>query len=85
MTKEYSTRVGEALDALKQAGQFKMMVHSGKGDWDHKSKEVLLRELKREVEELEEAITSGKNKEAIVSEIADIANYAAMLLEKEIR
>ena len=84
MTKSYNTRVDVALEALKRAGQFKMMVHSGKGDWDHKSKEVLLAGLKREVVELEEAITTGKNKEIIASEIGDIANYAAMLLEKEV-
>jgi hypothetical protein len=85
MTKEYNQRVEDALEALTQAGTYKFMVHSSKGDWNHKTKEVLLAELKREVEELEEAITTGKGKEAIVSEIGDIANYAAMLLDKEIK
>jgi len=40
-----------------------------------------MEELKREVVELEEALASGQ-KEAVISEAADVANYLAMIIEK---
>ena len=79
---EYNNRVEEVLDNVTQAGRYKFMIHSVKGSWGHKSQEVLLDELSKEVEELKEAILQNKGKEAIASEIGDVVNYAAMLLEK---
>jgi len=71
----------EVIADLAVAQKFKFSVHRGKGGWHHKTKQVLLAELKREVIELEEALASD-NKEAVISEAADVANYLAMIIEK---
>lgn len=71
----------EVLNDLIIAAKFKFSIHRSKGGWEHKSTEILLKELKREVEELEEALEIGKT-EHIVSEAADVTNYLAMLVEK---
>ena len=71
----------EIIADLAVAQKFKFSVHRNKGGWSYKTRHVLLTELKREVVELEEALALG-NKEAIISEAADIANYLAMLIEK---
>ncbi len=71
----------EVIADLAVAQKFKFSVHRGKGGWSHKTKQTLLTELKREVVELEEALGSG-NKEAVISEAADVANYLAMIIEK---
>lgn len=63
-------------DALV-AAKFKFMIHRRKGGWRHKDHSTLLKELKREVIELEQA----KTKEEIISECGDIINYAAMLMD----
>lgn len=81
---EYNNQVEKVLENAIQAGRYKFMVHSVKGGWAHKSTTQLLEELKKEVIELEEAIVSGKGKEFIASEIGDVVNYAAMLLDKEL-
>ena len=83
--REYDEATQQALQNLVTAGAFKFMIHSRKGDWKHKTVEVLLAELKREVEELEEAIITGLPREHIISELGDIANYAAMILDKELK
>ncbi len=59
------------------AAKFKFMVHRNKGGWKHKTHDVLYNELLREVAELKEA----KGKEGVISECADIINYAAMIID----
>ena len=75
-------REDQIIDDLGVAMKYKLMRHRSKGDWAHKDLTVLLRELKREVVELEEEILSGKKPEMIISEAADVANYAAFIIEK---
>ena len=65
------------INDLSDAMKFKFMVHRDKGDWMHKSQEQLFAELQREIIELKEA----PNKEAVISECADIANYCAMIID----
>ena len=55
----------------------KFTIHRNKGDWLHKSQDDLLRELKREIEELEAARTT----ESAILECGDIINYACMLID----
>lgn len=75
-------REDQIIADLGVAMKFKLMRHRSKGGWKHKSKDTLLKELKREVGELEEAIVAGKNPEHIISEAADVANYLAFIIEK---
>jgi len=56
----------------------KFTIHRSKGDWKHKTLNVLIAELKREVEELEEAAS----KEAKILECGDIINYSCMIIDK---
>ncbi len=65
------------IDDLAIAMKFKFSVHRNEGGWTHKSKDVLYTEMLRECEELKGA----KTKEQIISECADIANYAAMIAD----
>ena len=76
--------VRKAIKRFTQAMQYKLYVHSNKGKFDWKSDEMLLKQLKAEVKELEEAIASGC-KEAVISEAADVANYAFFLASKAVR
>lgn len=74
------------ISDLASAQKFKFMVHRNKGDWAAKSLPTLQTELEREVGELLEALkvfgeTRG-NKESVISECADVANYLAMIIEK---
>ena len=71
----------EILEDAMVAAKFKFMIHRRKGGWTHKSMDVLIAELEREIVELKEAVKVGK-KEPISSEGADIINYAAMIIDK---
>ena len=64
------------------AQKFKFMVHRNKGGWDAKPIEQLVSEMKREVEELEDALKNGASKESCITEAADVANYSAMIVDK---
>ncbi len=72
-----SYKENEILEDALVAAKFKFMVHRHKGDWYHKGYEQLVGELNREVRELEEAVTV----ESVISECADIINYAAMIID----
>lgn len=74
----------ETLDLLRQAQEFKFMVHRSKGGWEAKPMEALVEELKIEVDELCDAI-SNNDKTDIITEAADIANYCAMIIEKALK
>ena len=71
---------------LGDAQKFKFMVHRQKGGWDAKDLQTLRLELKREMAELDEELSSFEegeaSKERVISECADVANYLAMLIEK---
>jgi len=71
-----------AIRTLATAMKFKFTVHRYKGGWKHKSNKVLVKEMYREVAELEQAISKDElNREAVIAECADIANYCAMLID----
>ena len=63
----------DAVDVAKA----KFAVHRDKGSWEFKTVGLLIKELKREVIELENA----KDKESVILERGDIVNYAAMILD----
>ena len=59
--------------------QRELHANNHKTGWDNLSQKWLLNRLKQEVGELERAVESGKN---IVSEAADVANFAMMIADK---
>ena len=61
--------------------------NSYKGGWHHCSDAYLLRRLRDEVNELEKEARrrKGRNTEAIVSEAADVANFAMMIADNASR
>ena len=63
------------------AMEYKFILHQNKGSFDWKSRDKLIEELEREIGELKQA----KTKEEVVSECADIANYAFMIADKILR
>jgi len=67
-----------------QAMKFKLYVHRAKGKFDWKSNEMLLDQLEAEVVELRNAVKLGK-KESIISEAADVANFAYFIADKASR
>jgi len=66
------------------AMKYKLYVHSNKGSFDWKTSHQLISQLKAEVAELEEALATG-DKERIISEAADVANYAFFIADKAVR
>ncbi len=64
--------------------RYKFIIHSDKGRFDWKSDDMLVAAMKKEIKELEQALKDG-NKEWIVSECADVANYAYMIANKKLR
>jgi hypothetical protein len=71
-----------AIRTLNVAMKFKFTVHRNKGGWKHKTDQVLVDEMFREVKELSEAVKADEvNREHIISECADVANYCAMLID----
>lgn len=81
MSNPLSLQEDDILADIMVAAKFKFMVHRRKGGWRHKDMNVLVKELEREVKELKDAIKSG-NTENIITESADIVNYAAMIVDK---
>ena len=74
---------GEYEDVLRpfvDAMRYKLASnkHRGKRNWQDLSPEALLNMLKKEVNELEEAIKSG-NQIEILLEAADVGNFAMMV------
>jgi len=63
----------------------KLLTNKHKGDWRMCSQNYLLRMLKYEVEELQEAMIAGTldggGAAAIIEEAADVANFAMMIAD----
>jgi len=70
-------RENEIISDLGHAMKFKFRLHKTKGSWERKDHKQLLTELKREIEELEKA----PDKESLILEAADCANYLAMIVD----
>lgn len=76
--------VRKRIKNFTKAMEYKLYVHSNKGKFEWKDDEMLMKQLKAEVKELEEALKTG-NKEKILSEAADVANYAFFIASKTVR
>ena len=72
-----SRKEDSILNDAFTAAKFKFMIHRKKGGWKHKTHDVLYKELLLEVEELRTA----EGKEGVISECADIINYASMIID----
>jgi ribA/ribD-fused uncharacterized protein len=72
----------EIVEKLTIRMRKKLRKNSHKLHWDKLPVPDLLRGLKEEVRELEEAIEKGEHPEAIANEAADISNFAAMIAAK---
>lgn len=72
----------EIVEKLTIRMRKKLRKNSHKLHWDMLEVPDLLRWLKGEVKELEEAIEKGEHPEAIANEAADVANFAAMIAAK---
>lgn len=59
----------------------KLAANQDKRHWSDASNEYLFRRLLEEVAELREAIFNHRDSEAVWSEAADVANFAAMIAE----
>lgn len=70
-----------SIKQFTKAMKYKLYVHSRKGSFDWKSNEVLVKQLKHEVKELEEALEQG-DPEMIIAEAADVSNYAYFIADK---
>jgi len=70
-------REDEIISDLAVAMKFKFRLHKNKGSWERKDHSQLLKELQREITELIKA----PDKESIVLEAADCANYLAMIID----
>lgn len=68
-------------DELVEMMREKLAENRGKGDWDDLDTDQLLELLETEVEELSDAISAGDSDE-IIREAADVANFAAMIVER---
>lgn len=73
---EYEDVLGPFVDAMRH--KLASNKHRGKRNWQDVSPQVLLKYLKKEIEELEEAIEGG-NQIEILLEAADVGNFAMML------
>ena len=71
-------RVNSLLEDGMAIAKAKMVIHKDKGSWEFKSREQLMKELRREVEELNQA----KTREETILECGDIINYACMIIEE---
>lgn len=77
------------MEARKEVVEFskqmenKLKKNDYKGGWSNLSAEYLLMLLKKEVSELEAAIQSQSDTD-IISECADVANFAMMIASKRI-
>lgn len=80
MSNPLSLQEDDILEDALVAAKFKFMVHRRKGGWRHKGLTILLKELKKEIIELSEAVDEG-NVEHIITESADVVNYAAMIID----
>lgn len=71
----------QALDALLQAMRRKLSANRAKGSWRELDLTVLLDGLCVEVGELREAIEDTSDGGHIIDEAADVANFAAMIVD----
>jgi len=76
----YDGRFDRQIKSLTEAIQYKMAVHSDKGQWNNLNVIEMLKQLADEVDELREAIQNDNVLEAI-HECGDIGVYAVMIIE----
>lgn len=74
--KQHELPIKRFTDAMR----YKLKVNAKKGRWEDLTPEKALALLKREVEELEEAIKHGNIVEVML-EGADVANFAMMIAD----
>ncbi len=60
----------------------KLRENDDKGGWGHCSQQYLSMRLSQEREELREAVRSNAGHRAVLSEAADVANFAMMTAER---
>lgn len=71
---QYDNDIRRFMDCMK----YKLEVHKGKGRWEDMTIADAFSKLRREVEELEDAIRGG-NLVEVMLEAADVANFAMIL------
>jgi NTP pyrophosphatase (non-canonical NTP hydrolase) len=62
--------------------QAKLSKNNYKGGWKNESVQWLIGRLHQEIYELEEAILHKKDKDYIINEASDVANFAMMIADK---
>jgi NTP pyrophosphatase (non-canonical NTP hydrolase) len=77
---------GDALDWIEvrrfaQAMEAELRANAHKGGWSTCSTGYLLRRLGQEVGELRRALNSRASRETVLSEAADVANFAMMIAD----
>ncbi len=65
--------------AFADAMMRELEINAGKGSWSHESVGWLLRRLKQEVRELDRALKKGAPMGDVISEAADVGNFAMMI------
>ena len=68
------------VSQLNAAMLRKLALNRHKGTWELTTK-YLMQRLRQEVEELGNALDDGLSSESIINECADVANFAAMIMD----
>ena len=72
------SKLNKAVDSFVLEMKDKLKMNSHKSGWDSCPRTFFLYRLKQEVKELQESLING-NPGEIISECADVANFAMML------
>lgn len=77
------TRETRLADSMNSAMRRKLHVNRHKTGWEHDSLGALMRRLREEVNELDDALVfgDGPTAEDVWNEAADVANFAAMIAQ----
>lgn len=67
------------VTAFADAMLRELEINAHKGGWEHESVGWLLRRMKQEVRELDRALKKGAPMGDVISEAADVANFAMMI------
>ncbi len=69
----------DELTQFSQAMEKELRLNDDKDHWINFSHGHMLRRLKQEVRELDRALKAGESVERVLSECADVANFAMMV------
>ncbi len=61
--------------------QEKLDINEHKGHWQNYSFEFLIKRLKEELEEVEQAISKNKSERCVIDKCADVANFMMMIAD----